>query len=119
MYCTNCGQAMDGAARFCSQCGKGTGQQESQPRSTGYYAPRKVYRLMYDKKIAGVCAGLAKYLDLDVSLVRILTLCIALFTGVGFLGYLLAWIVLPKDYGIMNPPQSYARQEGPAGAPAS
>ncbi|MBK5294842.1 MAG: PspC domain-containing protein [Acidobacteriia bacterium] len=107
---------MDAAARFCSQCGKGTGQQESQARSTGYYAPRRVYRLMYDKKVGGVCAGLAKYLDVDVTLVRILTLCVALFTGVGFLGYLLAWIVMPKDYGIMRPAQSHAAQEGPAGA---
>jgi phage shock protein PspC (stress-responsive transcriptional regulator) len=52
-----------------------------------------------NKKIAGVCAGFARYLGVDVVLVRVLWLAIALATGVGFLAYLAAWLVMPSDYG--------------------
>ena len=37
-----------------------------------------------NKKIAGVCAGMARYLDMDVTLIRVLWLAIAIITGVGF-----------------------------------
>lgn len=99
MYCTNCGFQLNSDARFCSQCGQGT-RIETAP-GDGYYAPRRLYRLVYDKSIGGVCAGFAKYLDLDVTLVRVLTLAVTIFTGVvpGVIAYLLAMIVMPKDEG--------------------
>jgi len=50
-----------------------------------------------NKKIAGVCAGFARYLGVDVVLVRVLVLGIAICTGVGFFVYLAAWIVIPSD----------------------
>jgi phage shock protein C len=53
---------------------------------------------MYDKKIAGVCAGFARYLDMDVTLVRVLWLVIAFGTGVGFIAYIVAWICMPREY---------------------
>jgi len=53
---------------------------------------------MYDKKIAGVCAGFARYFEVDVTLMRVLWLIVALFTGVGFIAYIVAWIAMPKDY---------------------
>jgi len=40
---------------------------------------------MYDKKIAGVCAGFARYFEVDVTLMRVLWLIVALVTGVGFI----------------------------------
>ena len=49
------------------------------------------------KKVGGVCAGFARYLDVDVVLVRVLVLGIAICTGVGFFAYLAAWIVIPSD----------------------
>jgi phage shock protein C len=52
---------------------------------------------MQNKKIAGVCAGFARYLDIDVTLVRIILLVLAFGAGVGFIAYLVAWIVMPKD----------------------
>lgn len=54
---------------------------------------------MNQKSVAGVCAGFANYLDVDVVLVRIVWLCAAIFTGVGFIAYVVCWIVMPKDYG--------------------
>jgi phage shock protein C len=63
-------------------------------------AERKLYRSQADRRIAGVCGGLAKYLDLDPVLVRILMIVFALVSGAGFLFYILAWIFIPEE-----PPQ--------------
>jgi phage shock protein C len=52
------------------------------------------------KKIAGVCAGFARYIGVDVTLVRVLWLGIAICGGVGFFVYLAAWIVIPSDFGL-------------------
>jgi len=43
--------------------------------------PRRLYRLDDDKKIAGVCAGLAAYANVDVGLVRAIVIIAAIFTG--------------------------------------
>jgi phage shock protein C len=103
MFCTNCGLELSNGSRFCSQCGQGT-RLDTQASSFGYYAPRRLYRLMYDKQIGGVCAGLAKYLDMDVTLVRVITLVVAIFTGCvpGIIAYLLAMMVMPKDQGVLR-----------------
>ena len=50
---------------------------------------------MEGKKIAGVCTGFARYLAVDVTLVRIVWLVIALTAGVGFIAYIVAWIAMP------------------------
>lgn len=92
MYCTQCGFELEDADRFCSQCGH--------PTRPGYAAatvPVRLTRPMDQKKIAGVCAGLARYLNMDVTLVRILFLAVAICTGIGFIAYLVAWILMPKD----------------------
>ena len=52
---------------------------------------------MYDKKIAGVCSGFAHYLDMDVTLVRVIWLVLALTTGAGFIGYIIGWICMPRE----------------------
>ncbi len=98
MYCTSCGRQLEIVDRFCSQCGQVARQ--SEPRTQGGSTrPRRLVRPMREKNIAGVCAGFARYLDVDVTLLRILWLCIAIFTGgLGFVAYLICWIVMPKDY---------------------
>jgi len=59
--------------------------------------PRRLYRLDGDKKIAGVCAGLAAYLNLDVGLVRAIVLLAAVFTGffVVIAGYIALTFLVP------------------------
>ena len=52
---------------------------------------------MAGKKIAGVCTGFARYMDVDVVLVRIVWLVIALTAGVGFIAYIVAWIAMPRE----------------------
>jgi len=58
---------------------------------------------MLDKrngKIGGVCAGFARYLEVDIILIRVLWLAIAITTGVGFLAYVAAWLIMPSDRGL-------------------
>lgn len=60
--------------------------------------PRRLVRIPSDEKIAGVCAGIADYLDVDVTLVRALWLTLTIVPGAilgGVLAYLLAWFVMP------------------------
>jgi phage shock protein C len=81
-------------AAFCSRCGQATGIAAA-PR----VAPRRrLSRPMYDKKIAGVCAGFARHFGMDVTLMRVLWIIVALSTGIGFVAYIVAWIVMPRDY---------------------
>lgn len=97
MYCTNCGILLGEENAFCSKCGKPTGAQPhaAPPASR---ASRRLVRVMSEKKIAGVCAGLAHYFDVDVTLVRVLWLALAIATVLpGFIAYLVAWIVIPKE----------------------
>ncbi len=99
MYCTGCGHALGEHDRFCSQCGKRTGK-DAPPRATFTSAAgKRLVRRMDQKSIAGVCAGFADYLDVDLTLMRIIWLCAAIFTGVGFVAYLVCWILMPKEYG--------------------
>ena len=57
---------------------------------------KKLYRDEYRKKIAGVCAGLADYFNIDVAIVRVVFLLALIFHGGGGLIYIIFWIVLPK-----------------------
>ena len=59
---------------------------------------KKLYRSTTDKKIAGVCGGLAQYLNIDSTIVRLIWLLLIFFAGCGLLAYLIAALVIP------NPP---------------
>ena len=52
--------------------------------------------------IGGVCAGLADYLNVDVTLVRLITALLVCCAGCGLLAYLIAWIIMPSDVFIAN-----------------
>ena len=57
---------------------------------------KKVYRDYDNRRIAGVCAGLAVYLDVDVVLVRVLMLVAFVAGTAGFWIYVICWIAIPK-----------------------
>lgn len=91
MYCTKCGVQLREDDCFCSRCGN---------RTTVGMTMEPRHPLMLDKsnkKIAGVCAGLARYSDVDVTLIRAIWLAVAITTGVGFIAYFAAWMVMPND----------------------
>jgi len=58
---------------------------------------KKLYRSVADKKIGGVSAGIAEYFDVDPTLIRLLWVAAVLTVGSGFLAYLIAWAVIPKN----------------------
>src|SRR5260370_24361128 len=66
------------------------------PAYTADCGPKKrLVRSTTDKKIAGVCAGLADYFDLDPTIIRLVWLLAFLFAGAGLLAYIILWIALP------------------------
>ena len=81
--------------------------------------PRRLMRDPSNKIIGGVCSGVAKYLNMDVNLVRVLTVIISLFTGVPIILYLIALFVLPEE-GAQPPQPPYVNgpQPGDYGTPA-
>jgi phage shock protein C len=89
MYCTACGKTIAEDGCYCSYCGKVVGIPP---------APKKLMRSA-ERKIAGVCAGLAQYFNLDVSVMRILCFFITLATGIcpGVVTFLLAWMIIPVE----------------------
>jgi phage shock protein C len=99
MFCTACGTQLPGQANYCSNCGLAT--PGAPPRPAGFQRPAGFHRLSrsrQDKKVAGVCAGLARYFDVDPSLVRIVWLVLTLCPPFpGIVAYIVCWIVMPLD----------------------
>ncbi len=58
---------------------------------------RKLTRSTTDRRIAGVCGGLANYLTVDPVVLRIIFLISLVFGGLGFWAYLVIWLIAPED----------------------
>jgi phage shock protein PspC (stress-responsive transcriptional regulator) len=61
---------------------------------------RKLYRSRTNRMLGGVCAGFGEYVDLDVSVVRVLLVLSVIFYGSGVLLYFILWIVIPENKAI-------------------
>lgn len=75
--------------------------------------PKALRRSRSNRFIGGVCGGLADYLNMDATLVRILTVVISLFTGVPIILYLVALFLMPEEDrppagAVPPPPPGYA-----------
>lgn len=79
-------------------------------------AQKKLTRSTTNRMIGGVCGGLAEYLNMDATLVRILTVLISLFTGVPVILYIIALFVIPEANAAPSAP-SYPPVTGTQGAP--
>jgi phage shock protein C len=60
-------------------------------------SPRRLTRSRTDKKIAGVCGGIAKYFGIDPVIPRVIAVVLVLGGGAGVLAYLICWIVIPME----------------------
>jgi len=60
-------------------------------------APQKRLTRSKEKMIAGVAGGLANYLDIDPTIIRILFVVIAFAGGASLLAYLIMWIIVPEE----------------------
>lgn len=57
---------------------------------------KKLYRSKKDRMIAGVCGGIAEYVNADSTIIRLLWVLGSLIWGVGILAYILAWEIIPE-----------------------
>lgn len=58
---------------------------------------KKLYRSRKDKMLGGVSGGLADYFDIDPTLVRVLFVLSLIFGGMGFIAYVILWIIVPEE----------------------
>jgi phage shock protein C len=58
---------------------------------------RKLYRSKTNRKLAGVCGGLAQYFNIDATLIRVLFVVLAVLGGSGLVLYLALWIIVPNE----------------------
>jgi phage shock protein C len=91
MICTNCQREIADSSNFCSCCGA--------RQHVATHAYKRLLRSSVDRKIAGVCGGIAEYLEIDSTIVRLVCLLL-LFIPVplvpAIVAYLMAWIVMPQ-----------------------
>ena len=64
---------------------------------TGYRTGARLSRSADDRMLAGVAGGIARYLDVDVTLVRIGIAALTLLTGTAAALYVAAWLLIPAD----------------------
>jgi phage shock protein C len=88
MYCNFCGKVIQDDANLCAYCGRRVG---------AVAARNQLLRSRTDRKVAGVCAGLAEYLDLDIALVRVLTVVLSIIWAPLVIAYVVMWIVVPEE----------------------
>lgn len=96
-YCSGCGASLPGGANFCSTCGKAVIEPP-----VAYAQPVRAFsplvRPIAGRKVAGVCQGLANQFGWDVTLIRVITVILGVFTfPILVLVYLLMWVIVPEE----------------------
>ena len=56
---------------------------------------KRLYRSMTDKKIAGVCGGIAEYMNVDSTIVRLVCIALVFGWGSGLIAYIIAALIMP------------------------
>lgn len=94
MTCPNCHRDIADYSNFCYFCGA---KQLRAPAGTP--AAKRLMRSSVDCKIAGVCGGIAEYLDIDSTVIRLIWVLLVIFPVPlvpAILCYLVAWLVMPR-----------------------
>ena len=104
MQCPRCSRVNEDGATFCAGCG-------SSFSATGP-SSRRLARRPAEGRIAGVCAGIAAYVDLDPTLVRLLWIILSVVPGAvigGVIAYIAAWALMPESVEVSEHPASSRR----------
>src|SRR5579864_1976393 len=102
MYCIGCGKEIGDSSNFCPACGAQQRERTSHKR---------LMLSVTNKKLAGVCGGLAEYLDVDATIVRLIWVALSVVPGGlvgGAIAYFLAWVIIPKSPALANTAASAA-----------
>ena len=100
MNCSKCQRDITEYSNYCYYCGA----RQQMPQSGAPIVQKRLMRSTTDTKIAGVCGGLAEYMDVDSTVVRLVWVLVTFFTGIVFgiialllTAYFIKWVVLaPK-----------------------
>ncbi|MGH9700027.1 MAG: PspC domain-containing protein [Candidatus Acidiferrales bacterium] len=96
MSCMHCRREIAEYSNFCYYCGA----RQRVGQAVGPAAQKRLTRSATDCKIAGVCGGLAEYLDVDSTVIRLIWVLLVIFPVPlvpAILGYIVAWIVMPQE----------------------
>jgi len=114
MICANCQREIAEYSNFCYYCGS---RQKAAARQSSAVA-RRLMRSATDCKIAGVCGGFAEYFEVDSTVVRLVWVLLVLLpvpVVPALLGYIVAWIIMPRaPLRAAVPAQSAASQAAPS-----
>ncbi len=113
MDCRRCMREIDADAAFCAFCG-------ASQRATGDtpFASKRLERSISDRRLAGVCGGLAVYFEVDSTPIRLLWVVLSICPGAiigGVVAYGVAWLVMP----VANRPVVPETPPTPPQAPAA
>ena len=92
MTCTHCHRDIPDEASYCLFCGRRQGASAS-------LFPKPLRRSQADRKLAGICGGIARYLDTDPVFIRVAWVILSIVPGsilLGVLAYVVAWIIVPE-----------------------
>lgn len=93
-YCSSCGKAITIDARHCPHCGHAVGGAFQGAQAV---PQRRLVRPRMGRMIAGVCQGIAVTYGWDSTLVRVIFVLLACFSGVGLLVYAVLWVAAPEE----------------------
>jgi len=94
MNCAGCARDIGDDSAYCAYCGAAQQGEGAETTRT-----RRLERSVTDRQIGGVCSGLAVYLGLDATLVRILWVVLTIVPGAilfGLIAYVAAWVIIPE-----------------------
>ncbi|WP_074042206.1 PspC domain-containing protein [Desnuesiella massiliensis] len=70
---------------------------------------KRLYKIKEQAMVSGVCAGIAEYLQVDVSIIRLVWLGFTFLGGSGILAYIAAVIILPEKRDVYRQDPNYGR----------
>jgi len=86
---------------------------------SGRNGTKTLVRSRNDRMVAGVCAGVARYFGIDVTMVRVLLVVVCLITGgAGILAYLVAWAIIPEESEASPAGNAASEKQDAAAGPA-